>query len=259
MRGVSKDGCKRCVCSNPSRLAAMRRAPQDDGGVCCGVQRNVGWAERSEPTILLRNRKSLICWHYAKSAFAEAGRCRMFDPFDLKNLNFIEFDRGDLLECEMAHALATMTMNWGRIETYIFAIVVSIDFNRKDWATDFFKVAALDARKKAAERAIRKALEKSYPEFITILNGVFDRLQVIQNRRNLLAHGVWSRGTSPSKFIVRPLRLQSNTSGFLEEPIEVDRAYVGNIVNDMHLLSQTLASLGSEMMAHQQLKKWGKR
>src|SRR6266404_9277234 len=130
----------------------------------------------------------------------------MFNPLNEENLRFIEFDRDDPLEREMAHTLATITMNWGRIECYIFAIVVSIDVKGKDWVAEFFKSPAVDERKKASKKAIRKALEKSYPEFITALESVFDKLTTLQNRRSPLAHGVWLRGPSPGNFIVRPLR-----------------------------------------------------
>jgi hypothetical protein len=180
----------------------------------------------------------------------------MFDPFD--HLQFIQFDRDDLIEREMSHMLATITINWGRIESYIFAIVVSIDFSRKDWAADFFRAPALDRRKEAAEKAIRRALEKSYPDFVTTLNEAFEKLDTVQKRRNPLAHGIWSR-RSPGSFVVVPLRLQSKDSALLEEPIEVGLSYLCDLLNDMQFLSQRFSSLGAEMMAHQQLKKWGKR
>jgi hypothetical protein len=185
------------------------------------------------------------------------GDGEMFDPFD--HLEFMEFDRNDLVEREMAHMLATITINWGRIESYIFAIVVSIDFSRKDWATDFFKAPALSERKVAAEKAIRRALEKSYPDFVTMLNDAFEELDSIQKRRNPLAHGIWSRGSSPGSFVVTPLKLQSKGSALLEQPIEVNLNVLADLLNDMQRLSQRLSSLGAEMMAHQQLKKMGKR
>jgi hypothetical protein len=185
------------------------------------------------------------------------GDDEMFDPFN--HLQFVEFDRNDHIEREMAHILATITINWGRIEAYIFAIVVSIDFERKDWATDFFKAPAIDRRKEAAEKAIRLALEKSYPEFVTMLRDAFDRLDRVQKRRNPLAHGIWSRGSVPGSFVVAPLRLQSKGSVLLEEPIEVNLSFLADLLNDMQFLSQRFSSLGAEMMAHQQLKKWEKR
>jgi hypothetical protein len=112
---------------------------------------------------------------------------------------------------------------------------------------------------KAQSGAIKRLRPTSYGLiFVTRLNEAFEKLDNVQKRRNPLAHGIWSRRSSPGSFVLAPLRLQSKDSAILEEPIEVDLSYLCDLLNDMQFLSQSFSSLGAEMMAHQQLKKWGK-
>jgi hypothetical protein len=59
-------------------------------------------------------------------------------------------------------------------------------------------------------------------------------------------------------FKVQPLNIKKGTKA-LEEAVEVDIHFLSDLIQDMEFLEQGLASLSSEIMAHQFLKERGLR
>ena len=170
------------------------------------------------------------------------------------------FPQNDLMGDEFAHLISRITLSWGRIEGLLYLLLEAIDRKRADhWlALLFAKRLSLGVRKKLVKEAIRKAVEVSYPEYIDRLDGEFDRLQKIQDRRNLIAHGLWLSGTSDREFVIQPLHLKDGVS-LLEGAVKVDLEWFVSLIRDIEFLDQGLSSLIAEMLAHQQLKKWGCR
>jgi hypothetical protein len=179
------------------------------------------------------------------------------DPlFTFKNLK--SFKR-DLWGDEFAHCIARITIGWGNIEYRLFWLLYAIDMKRAaDWAALLFVPPMLEPRKQIVRKQIAAVTKSSYPKFVDYLEDQFTKLQAIQKRRNLLAHGFWFEGSSDQVFKVQPLNIKKGTKA-LEEAVEVGIHFLSDLIQDMDFLEQGLASLSSEMMSHQQLKKWGKR
>lgn len=159
---------------------------------------------------------------------------------------------------EFSHLISRITLEWGGIEFLLFWILRSIDFkNASRWEQLLFKPRAFQARKKIVLEQVTSAVRISYPQYVDRLVGQLDLLQTIQHRRNLLAHGLWLKGSSDRTFSIQPLSLDNTRS--VENPVEIDMSYLATLVEDIERLKIGLSSLVSEMLAHQQLKKWGRR
>ncbi|MCP3399195.1 hypothetical protein [Bradyrhizobium sp. CCGB20] len=168
-----------------------------------------------------------------------------------------EFKR-DLWGDEFAHKISKITLEWGGIEFLLFWILRSIDFKSASrWEQLLFKPRAFQARKDIVFEQVSSAVRISYPQYVDRLMTQFDLLQTIQHRRNLLAHGLWLKGSSDRTFSIQPLSLDNAKS--VETPVEIDMGYLVALVEDIERLKIGLSSLVSEMLAHQQLKKWGRR
>lgn len=164
----------------------------------------------------------------------------------------------DLWGDEFAHCLAKITMGWGNIEYRMFLLLQAIDFkNAAKWAALLFAPRILAQRKKIVRQQIEAAVRISYPNFLAMLDDELSRLQSVQGRRNILAHGFWLESKSDQKFNVQPLNLKNGTK-ILDDAVEVDHGYLATLIQDIDRVVNGLASLGSEMLAHQQLKKWDK-
>lgn len=168
-----------------------------------------------------------------------------------------EFQR-DLWGDEFAHKISRITLEWGGIEVLLFWILKAIDFkNASRWEQLLFKSRSFQARKDIVLEQVSAAVRVSYPQFVDHLMARLDLLQTIQYRRNLLAHGLWLKGSTDRTFSIQPLNLNNTKS--VEDPIEIDMNYLVTLVEDIERLKNGLSSLVSEMLAHQQLKKWGRR
>jgi hypothetical protein len=179
------------------------------------------------------------------------------DPL-LKFKNLKSFKR-DLWGDEFAHCIARITLGWGNIEYRLFWLVQAIDMKRAaDWAALLFAPRMLAPRKAIVRKQIATATKSSYPKFVDYLEDQFTKLQSIQDRRNLIAHGFWFEGSSEQVFKVQPLNLKKGTKA-LEDAVDVDIHFLSDLIQDMEFLEQGLASLSSEMMAHQYLKERGLR
>jgi len=180
------------------------------------------------------------------------------DPL-LRFKNLKSFKR-DLWGDEFAHCVARITLGWGNIEYRLFWLLQAIEMKRAaDWAALLFSPRTpLNSRKKIVRDKIIIAAQISYPKFVVNFDDQLTKLQSIQVRGNLIAHGLWLVGESDQVFKVQPLNLKKGTST-LEDAIEVDHKYLSQVIEDMEALEQGLASLSSEMMAHQYLKGRGLR
>jgi hypothetical protein len=179
------------------------------------------------------------------------------DPL-LKFKNLKSFKR-DLRGDEFAHCIARITIGWGNIEYRLFWLLQAIDMTRAaEWAALLFEPRMLAARKEVVRKQIATVTKSSYPKFVDYLEHQFAKLQSIQDRRNLIAHGFWFDGASDRLFKVQPLNIKKGTKA-LEEAVEVDIHFLSDLIQDMEFLEQGLASLSSEIMAHQFLKERGLR
>jgi hypothetical protein len=179
------------------------------------------------------------------------------DTHEVVKNQVTEFKR-DLWGDEFAHKISRITLEWGGIEFLLFWILKAIDFkNASRWEQLLFKPRSFQARKEIVLKQVSSAVRVSYPEYVDRLVAQLDLLQTIQQRRNLLAHGLWLKGSSDRTFSIQPLNLDNTKS--VEDRVEVDMSYLVALVEDIERLKQGLASLVSEMLAHQQLKKWGRR
>lgn len=169
------------------------------------------------------------------------------------------FFQRDLWGNEFAHLISTITVRWGSIEHLLYLILKAIDAKRSNyWADRLFRSPALAEQKRRVRMEVKTAVETSYPEYMVHLDVQLDRLQSIQDRRNPIAHGLWLEGSSDRSFKIQPLRIDRTTNN-IEQPIEIDLDHLTKLITDMEFLDQGLASLCAEMLAHQQLRKWGRR
>jgi hypothetical protein len=182
----------------------------------------------------------------------------MFNPSDPRNFSFLEPER-DLLESEFCHSLALITMNWGRVECQLLGVILLADPKQAGPLTDtFFAEKSLEDRKVIARKAMIAAMQRSYPASVKSFREALKKIGTIQPRRNLLAHGVWSEEHSKNAYSIQPMKAQSKTRK-LAAATKIDLQFLTNVVIDMQWVMIRLASIGADMMAHQQLKKWGKR
>lgn len=178
------------------------------------------------------------------------------DSFD--NAVFQHFNR-DLMGDEMAHILSKITINWGKLEQALYLSMKSIDAKKADqWRWEFFSTPALAQKRAKARRNMQSIVATSYPKLLGLLEGALDDLQHIQNRRNILSHGVWLPIEAANKYPVQPLRCDDAKMIF-DPIVVVDINYLNDLLDDMMKFINRIYSIGSELLAHQQLKKLGKR
>jgi hypothetical protein len=179
------------------------------------------------------------------------------DP--LKQVGGVKSFHRDLYGDEFAHCVARIMLGWGGTEYRLFKLLEAIDTSQAStWAGKLFKPRSLAQRKDIVRAQIALAVKKSYPKFVDNLEDQLTKLQSVQFRRNIIAHGLWLPGASDTDFLVQPLNLQ-NGSAMLEQAVKVDLTYLGDMIQDIEFLEQGLSSLGAEMLAHQSLKKRGLR
>lgn len=185
-----------------------------------------------------------------------AKKTHVVDSFD--NAHFQQFNR-DLMGDEMAHLLSRITMNWGKLEQALYLSMKSIDAGKADgWREAFFSVSVLAARKEKARKSINAIVAESYPKLLAFFEETLDGLQDVQHRRNALSHGLWLPIETANNYPVQPLRYDKDNTLF-DPIIIVDFKFLSDLIEDMTKFSQRIYSIGAELLAHQQLKKWGKR
>jgi hypothetical protein len=182
----------------------------------------------------------------------------MFVPFDKRLVGF-HLLTNKIVEDDVAHLLASITIVWGRIESLLYAIGWAIDRKKAaTWTAILFKVNALEARKLAAQNAIIAEMEVKRPQYVQQLTGALRTLDLLQKQRNLLVHGLWVHTDTANKFVVYPLRLESKGGDILAKGEAVDLTSLSKLADDMRGLANSLAMMTADMMAYQQLKKWGR-
>jgi len=176
--------------------------------------------------------------------------------FELLSTQVTSFRRGDLWGDEFAHCISRVTLEWGGIEYLLFCVLQAIDYKRAtDWAEMLFAPRSIQARKKIVREEVSASVGTSYQQYIDLLVGRLDLLQTIQNRRNLLAHGLWLTGRDDRSFRIQPLNFNDVIKA-VEDAIEIDMDYLVALIKDIEALKNGLSSLAAEMSVHQQLKKW---
>lgn len=178
------------------------------------------------------------------------------DSFD--NALFQHFNR-DRVGDEMAHMLSKITINWGKLEHALYLSMKSIDVKKADqWRQEFFSTPALAHKREKARTNMQSIVATSYPKLLGLFEGALNDLQHIQNRRNILSHGIWLPIEIANRYPVQPLRYDSAKMTF--DPIViVEINYLNDLLDDMMKFINLIYSIGSEMLAHQQLEKRGMR
>ena len=158
----------------------------------------------------------------------------------------------------MAHILSKITINWGKFGTALYLSMKSIDAKKADqWREEFFSTPALAQKKAKARKNMQAIVATSYPKLLELFGGTLDDLQHIQNRRNILSHGIWLP-VDANKYPVQPLRYD-NAKMIFDSIVVVDVNYFNELLDNMMKFTNRIYSIGSELLAHQQLKRWGKR
>jgi hypothetical protein len=178
------------------------------------------------------------------------------DSFD--NAVFQHFNR-DLMGDEMAHVLSQITINWGKLEQALYLSMRSIDAKKADqWRQEFFWTPVLAEKRAKSRKSMQSIVATSHPKLLELFEAALDDLQDIQNRRNALSHGIWLPIEKPNEYPVQPLRY--DRAKMIFDPIVVvDFNYLSDLLGDMTKFINRIYSIGSNLTAHQQLKKWGKR
>lgn len=184
-----------------------------------------------------------------------AKKNHVVDSFD--NALFQQFST-DLVGNEMAHLLSKIAMNWGKLEQALYLSMKSIDSDQAGaWRNAFFSAPALAARKKRARESIKATVAASYPALLASFEEALDLLQDVQMRRNALSHGIWLPIKKAGEYPVQPLRYDKESAIF-DPIIIVDMKFLSDLLEDMAKFSRRIYSIGCELLAHQQLKKFGK-
>jgi len=174
----------------------------------------------------------------------------LVDTFD--NALFQHFNR-DLVGDEMAHLLSRITMNWGKVEHALYLSMKSIDRKRAySWRAAFFSSTTLAKRKDQARKSLREAVGRSYPKLLDAFDDALNDLQDVQHRRNALSHGLWLPIQRAGEYPVQPLRYDK-TKALFDPILIVDIAFLGDLLDNMTTLTNRIYSIGSELLAHQQL------
>lgn len=160
-----------------------------------------------------------------------------------------------VVERHMERSWSHLNMNWGRIEFRLYSILLPIDAKQAHkWTTEFFELRTTQSDK---ERKIKKELKAltrdKEPQFITAFDKLIKDFAVLRNRRNPLAHGLWSR-VSDGIFEVQPLRLAEGEDS-IAAPVLVDVGYLENLVKLMSSVISQCACLGSETVAYEYLQR----
>jgi hypothetical protein len=165
----------------------------------------------------------------------------------------------DRMGDEMAHILSKITINWGKLEQALYLSIKSIDAKEADqWREEFFSTPALAQKRARARKNLQAIVATSYPKLLELFRGALDDLQHIQNRRNILSHGIWLPVETVNEYPVQPLRYDNAKMTF-DPIVVVDINYLNELLDDMMEFINRIYSIGSELLAHQQLKKRGKR
>lgn len=175
-----------------------------------------------------------------------------------ENAHFLQFSL-DPLGDEMARYLSRITINWGKLEQTLYLSLKSIDGERAaEWRDTFFSSPALAERRKQARKSMISAVESSYPKLLEFFEEALDDLQDIQHRRNALSHGLWLPVEKIGEYPVQPLRYDKKMESFGPILI-VDLKFLEVLLEDMTRFTHRVFAIGSELLAHEQLKKWGMR
>jgi hypothetical protein len=125
------------------------------------------------------------------------------------------------------------------------------------WREAFFSTPVLDSKKEKATKSIKAKVATLRPNLLAFFDETLKQLEDIQYRRNALSHGLWLPVEIANEYPVQPLRYGRGTTIF--DPILiVDLKFLGDLFEDMNGFTQRIFSIGFELLAFQQLKKWGK-
>lgn len=177
-----------------------------------------------------------------------------FEDRWVQELNFSD----SLCEQHMAECWSHLNMNWGRVEFWLYSILLPV--NRKqahEWTIDFFHITKRSEQERKVQREIAVLTLDKDPEFKEALDKTLKELAELCDRRNKLVHGLWSR-IAEGEFEVQPLALTKG--GFsMVEPVVVNSKYLGDLLKLMSRVIGQCASLSSETIAHRELSKMERR
>jgi len=146
-------------------------------------------------------------------------------------------------------------LNWGRIEFHLHAVLLPVDRKRaQKWIVDFFHSTNISYKEKKLKQELKDLAEKSHPEWLPVLDNALDDFAHLRQKRNPLIHGTWHR-VSDGRFSVQPLRLNGSE---LVDPVVVDIQYLSNVVKVMENVIGRCASLGTETLSNEWLRKMGR-
>jgi hypothetical protein len=156
-------------------------------------------------------------------------------------------------ETKFAKQLAEITMNWSRVEYFLYCLLESIDLhNPAQWMKMFFGDKAGQGQKeKIVKRAALKAAGGDR-DFEERMGYVFSEVRRLAEDRNKRVHGLWHR-QSNGVFEVRPMRLDQY-SMTLDKGVIVTNADLADIWKRLDDIQQKLADLALWMMVHQQIE-----
>ena len=139
----------------------------------------------------------------------------------------------DRMGDEMAHILSKITINWGKLEQALYLSIKSIDAKEADqWREEFFSTPALAQKRARARKNLQAIVATSYPKLLELFRGALDDLQHIQNRRNILSHGIWLPVETVNEYPVQPLRYDNAKMTF-DPIVVVDINYLNELLDDM--------------------------
>lgn len=154
-------------------------------------------------------------------------------------------------ERAVAEHMAALSINWGRLEYWLYQILVSVDSDRAvNWTADFFIVYTWKKKKDKVRKEV--LVEITDTDFRNGLDATFMELDNLCLKRNKLNHGIWRR-LSPGVFEITPLRLEQ--TGEFEAPLIVSPKDLQDLLRAMDGVEQNFALLGAEAAVHQHLKK----
>jgi hypothetical protein len=159
-----------------------------------------------------------------------------------------------LREQHMAKDWSHLNMNWGRIDFWLYSILLPVDPKQAhEWTIEFFKDINLSEQERKLRRELDVLTLNEEPNFKVALDKALRELTELCDRRNELVHGLWSQ-IADGEFEVQPLKLTTGRLSMVK-PIVVNSKYLRDLVKLMSRVIEQCASLGSTTIAHRELRK----
>ncbi len=172
--------------------------------------------------------------------------------YDERYARPIQFE-DTLIERHMAVSWNYLTLNWGRLEYFLYIIPLPIDSTlAHDWMIDFFADINTESKARKVRREVSLIFSDD-PKYVTDLNDALEMLWTLCNERNKLVHGLWTR-KGDGQFEVQPLKVVKH--GFsLDAPNHIGIEQLTELNRLMDKVIGRLASIGAETQAASYLAK----